>query len=172
MIGRALLCLAAAAAPVVAQAPPRSIAVGVRGGIEIHRGGWGQKHVGLQAWIPLRDRLVVVPAVDLLHEFPDDPLGAWSGRAWRAYLTLRGRPFGQGWLPDVGYGLTAFYARAHNAGRSLKVSSLDLTDTVVLAFAGPRWRVRPYVELHLVNILRRAGQVGGHLFFGLSTEVS
>ncbi len=172
MIGRVLLCLAVTASPLVAQQVSRPLRVGIRGGVEIHRGGWGPEHVGLQAWIPLRDRLVVVPALDLLHEFPDDPLGAWSGRAWRAYFTIRGRPFGRGWLPDVGYGLTAYYAQAHNEGRSLNVSSLDLTDTAVFAFAGPRWRVRPYVELHLVNILRRAGQVGGHLFFGLSTEVS
>ncbi len=66
MIGRVVLCLAAAAPPVAAQAAPGSIAVGVRGGIEIHRG--------------------------------------------------------------------------------------------VFAFAGPRWRIRPYAELYLVNILRRAGR--------------
>ena len=54
------------------------------------------------------------------------------------------------------------------AARSLSVSSLDLTDTVVFAFAGPRWRIRPYAELYLVNILRRPGQAGGHLFLGLS----
>ena len=113
----------------------------------------------------------MVPALDLLHEFPDDPLGAWSGRAWRAYLTLRGRPFGRSWLPDVGYGLTASYTHADNAGRSLRVSSLDLTDTAVFAFAGPRWWIRPYAELHLVNILRHAGQVGGHFFFGLRATV-
>ena len=90
MIRRVVLCLAAAAAPVAAQAEPGSIAVGVRGGVEVHRGGWGPQHFGLQVWIPLRDRFNVVPALDLLHEFPDDPLGAWSGRAWRGYLTLQG----------------------------------------------------------------------------------
>ena len=171
MIGRALLCLAVTASPLVAQQVLRPLRVGIRGGVEIHRGGWGPEHVGLQAWIPLRDRLVVVPALDLLHEFPDDPLGAWSGRAWRAYFTIRGRPFGRGWLPDVGYGLTVSYAQADNAGRSLKVSNLDLTDTAVFAFPGPRWRIRPYGEIHLVNILRRAGEVGGHLFVGLSVPV-
>ena len=86
-------------------------------------------------------------------------------------MTLRVRPFSRGWLPVVGYGLTAHYARADNAGRDLSVSNLDLTDTAVLAFAGPRWRIRPYAELYLVNILRRAGQIGGHLFFGLSVVV-
>ena len=40
--------------------------------------------------------------------------------------------------------------------------------SVVFAFAGPRWRIRPYAELYLVNILRRPGQAGGHLFLGLS----
>ena len=55
--------------------------------------------------------------------------------------------------------------------RSLSVSSLDLTDTVAFALTGPRWRIRPRAELYLVNILRRAGQAGGHLFFGLSTAV-
>ena len=84
MIGRVLLCLAATAAPVAAEAGQESIAVGVRGGIEIHRGGFGQKHVGFQAWIPLRDRLEVVPALDLLYDFPDDPVGAWTGRAFRS----------------------------------------------------------------------------------------
>ena len=171
MIGRALLCLAVTASPLVAQQVSRPLRIGIRGGAEIHRGGWGPEHVGLQAWIPLRDRLVVVPALDLLHEFPDDPLGAWSGRAWRAYLTIRGRPFRRGWLPDVGYGLTVYYVHADNAGRSLKVSNLDLTDTAVFALPGPRWRIRPYAELYLVNILRRAGQIGGHLFFGLSVAV-
>ena len=171
MIGRVALCLAVATAPVAAQAAPRTIAVGLRGGVEIHRGGFGDEHVGLQAWIPLGERLEVVPALDLLHQFPDDPLEAWNGRAWRGYLTLRGRPFRPGWLPEVGYGMTARYGQAGNAGRSLSVSDLDLSDTVVFAFAGPRWRIRPRVELYLVNILRRAGQAGGHLFFGLSTVV-
>ncbi len=41
----------------------------------------------------------------------------------------------------------------------------------VFAFAGPRWRIRPYAELYLVNILRRAGQIAGHLFLGLSVLV-
>ena len=143
VIGRSVLCLAAAAAPLAAQAAPGAMAVGVRGGIEVHRGGWGRTHLGLQGWFPAGERLHVVPAVDLLDEFPDDPIGAWSGHAWRGYLTLRARPFERGWLPDIGYGLTAFYARANNAGRSLRVSSLDLTDTAVLAFAGPHcehWR--------------------------------
>ena len=129
--------------------------------------GLGQKHVGLQAWISLRDRLEVVPALNFLYEFPDDPLGEWNGRAWRADLTLRGHLFKRCWLPDVGYGLIASYAQANNAGRLLSVSSLDLTDTAVFAFAGPRWRIRPYADVHLVNILRRAGQAGVHFFFGL-----
>ncbi len=171
MIRLVVLCLAAAAAPVAAQAEPGSIAVGVRGGVEVHRGGWGQQHVGLQVWIPLTDRFNVVPALDLLHEFPDDPLGAWSGRAWRGYLTLQGRPFGPGWLPAVGYGLAAYYGQADNAGRSLNVSTLDLTDTVVFAFDGPRWRVRPYADVYVVNVLVRRGQPGVHVFFGVKIAV-
>ena len=110
MTGRVLLCLAAAAAPVAAQAVPGSVAIGIRGGVEIHRGAVGEQHVGVQVWIPLGDRLHVVPALDLLHEFPADPLEAWSGRALRGYVTLRARPFGRGWLPEVGYGLSAYYA--------------------------------------------------------------
>ena len=74
-------------------------------------------------------------------------------------------------LPDVEYGLTAYYTHADNPERSLRVSSLDLTDTAVFTFAGPRWRIRPYAELHLVNILRHAGQVGGHFFFGRRATV-
>ena len=171
MIGRVVLCLAAAAAPAAAQDPAGSLALGVRGGIELHRGELGEEHVGVQAWIPLRDRLDVVPALDFLYQFPDDPLGAWSGRAWQTYVTLRVRPFNQGWLPTVGYGLNARYAQANNAGRSLSVSSLDVTDTVVFAFAGPRWRIRPYAELYVVSVLRRAGQAGVHVFLGLSTVV-
>ena len=171
MIVRVALCLAATAAPVAAQAGPRPIAVGVRGGVEIHRGGWGPEHVGLQVWIPLGDRFSVVPALDLLHEFPEDPLGAWSGRAFRGYVALQGRPSSSSWLPDVGYGLTAYYARADNTGRSLTVSTLDLTDAVVFAFEGPRWRVRPYADVYVVNILRHRGQPGGHVFLGLKTVV-
>ncbi len=171
VIGRVVLCLAVAAAPAAAQNGPGSLALGVRGGIEIHRGELGEEHVGVQAWIPLRDRLDVVPALDFLYQFPDDPLGAWSGRAWQTYVTLRVRPFNQGWLPAVGYGLNARYAQADNAGRSLSVSTLDVTDTVVFAFAGPRWRIRPYAELYLGNIRRRAGQIAGHLFLGLSVVV-
>ena len=102
MIGRVVLCLAAAAAPAAAQDPAGSLALGVRGGIELHRGELGEEHVGVQAWIPLRDRLDVVPALDFLYQFPDDPLGAWSGRAWQTYVTLRVRPFNQGWLPGGG----------------------------------------------------------------------
>ncbi len=171
MIGRVVLCLAVAAAPAAAQDAPESLALGVRGGIEVHRGGAGEKHVGVQAWIPLRDRLEVVPALDFLYEFPDDPLDAWSGQAWQTYVTLRVRPFNRGWLPAIGYGLNARYAQANNAGRSLSVSSLDVTDTVVFAFAGPRWRIRPFAEVYAVNVLRRAGQVGVHVFFGLSAVV-
>ncbi len=170
MIGRVVLCLAAAAAPAAAQNAPGSLALGVRGGIEIHRGELGEEHVGVQAWIPLRDRLDVVPALDFLYQFPDDPLGAWSGRAWQTYVTLRVRPFNQGWLPTVGYGLNARYAQANNAGRSLSVSSLDVTDTMVFAF-GPRWRIRPFADVYVVNVLRRAGQAGVHVFFGLSAGV-
>ncbi len=171
MIGRVVLCLAAAVAPAAAQNAPGSLALGVRGGIEIHRGELGEEHVGVQAWIPLRDRLDVVPALDFLYQFPDDPLGAWSGQAWQTYVTLRVRPFDRGWLPAVGYGLNARYAQADNAGRSLSVSSLDVTDTVVFAFAGPRWRIRPFAEVYAVNVLRRAGQVGVHVFFGFSAAV-
>ncbi len=171
MIGRVVLCLAAAAAPAAAQDPAGSLALGVRGGIEIHRGEAGEKHVGVQAWIPLRDRLDVVPALDLLYQFPGDPLGAWSGRAWQTYVTLRVRPFNQGWLPTVGYGLNARYAQANNAGRSLSVSSLDVTDTVVFAFAGPRWRIRPFAEVYVLNVLRRADHAGVHVFLGLSAVV-
>ena len=167
MISRMILCLAAAAAPFAAEAEQGEIAVGVRGGVEVHRGGLGQQHVGVQVWIPLGDRFHVVPALDLLHEFPDDPLGAWSGRAWRGYLTLQGHPFGPAWLPAVGYGLAAYYAQADNAGRSLSVSTLDLTDTVVFAFDGSRWRVRPYADVYVVNILRHIGQPGVHVFFGI-----
>ena len=171
MIGRVVLCLAAAAVPAAAQNAPESLALGGRGGMAFHRGGPDEKHLGVQAWIPLRDRLEVVPALDFLYQFPDDPLGAWSGQAWQTYVTLRVRPFNQGWLPTVGYGLNARYAQANNAGRSLSVSSLDVTDTVVFAFAGPRWRIRPYAELYVVSVLRRAGQAGVHVFLGLSTVV-
>ena len=151
--------------------PPGSVALGVRGGVEFHRGGVGLKHVGVQAWIPLRDRLAVVPALDFLYPFPDDPLGAWSGQAWQTDVTLRVRLFNQGWLPAVGCGLNARYAQADNAGRSLSVSNLDVTDTVVFAFAGPRWRIRPYADVYVVNVLRRAGQAGVHVFLGLSAVV-
>ena len=89
----------------------------------------------------------------------------------QTYVTLRVRPFNQNWLPAVGYGLNARYAKADNARRSLSLSSLDVTDTLVFAFAGPRWRIRPYAELYVVNVLRRAGQPGGHVFFGLSAVV-
>ena len=171
MIGRVALCLTVAAAPAAAQDAPESLALGVRGGIEFHRGGAGEKHVGVQAWIPLRDRVDVIPAVDFLYEFPDDPLGAWSGQAWQTYVTLRVRPFDRGWLPAVGYGLNARYAQADNAERSLSVSNLDVTDTAVFAFAGPRWRIRPFAEVYAVNVLRRAGQVGVHVFLGLSAGV-
>ena len=41
MIGRVVLCLAAAAAPAAAQSAPGSLALGFRGGIEIHRGEAG-----------------------------------------------------------------------------------------------------------------------------------
>ena len=170
VIGRVVLCLAVAAAPAAAQDAPESLALGVRGGIEFHRGGPGEKHVGVQAWIPLRDRLEVVPALDFLYEFPDDPLDAWNGQAWQTYVTLRVRPFNRGWLPAIGYGLNARYARADNAERSLSVSSLDVTDTMVFAF-GPRWRIRPFADVYVVNVLRRAGQAGVHVFFGLSAGV-
>ena len=171
MIGRVVLCLAAAVVPASAQDATGSIALGVRGGVEFHRGGQGEKHVGVQAWIPLRDRLAVVPALDFLVPFPDDPLGAWSGQAWQTDVTLRVRLFNQGWLPAVGYGLNARYAQADNAGRSLSVSNLDVTDTVVFAFAGPRWRIRPYADVYVVNVLRHAGEAGVHVFLGLSAVV-
>ena len=172
MMGRLLVCVALAAAPVAAQETPRSVAVGIRGGAEVHRGGRGPGHVGLQAWVPLGDRLHVVTAVDLLPEFPDDPLGQWGGWAGRTYLTLQARPFSQGWLPGVGYGLTAYYARADNSARSLSPSSLDLTDAAVIALRGPAWRVHPYAEVYLVNVLRRAGKAGGHFFVGLRGSVN
>ncbi len=171
MIGRVVLCLAAAVVPATAQDATRTVALGARGGIEFHRGGAGLKHVGVQAWIPLRDRLDVVPALDFLVPFPDDPLGAWSGQAWQTDVTLRVRLFNQRWLPAVGYGLNARYAQADNAGRSLSVSNLDVTDTVVFAFAGPRWRVRPYADVYVVNVLRRAGEAGVQVFLGFSAAV-
>ena len=133
-----------------------SFALGGRVGIEFPRAAAGHQHVGVQAWIPLRDRLALVPALDYLYPFPNDPLGAWSGQAWQTDVTLRVRLFNQGWLPAVGYGLNLRYAQADNPGRSLNVSSLDATDTVVFAFAGSRWRIRPHAEVYVVNVLRWA----------------
>ena len=71
----------------------------------------------------------------------------------------------------MGYGLNARYAQADNAERSLSVSNLNVTDTVVFAFVGPRWRIRPFAEAYVVNVLRRAGQAGVHVFLGLSAGV-
>ncbi len=152
------LSLAVAATDVGAQSGERPLEIGLRGGVEVHRGGLGHEHLGLSAWIPVRDAFHVVPALDLLGDFPADPLGAWTGKAWYGYLTLRTRPFGRGWLPVVGYGLAARYARADNPGRSLSQSSLELTDTIVFSASGPRWPVRPFADVYLVNILNRSGR--------------
>ncbi|NKB72000.1 MAG: hypothetical protein GKR89_33400 [Candidatus Latescibacteria bacterium] len=165
------LILAMAANPANADQGIRPVELGIRHGIEIHRGGSGPEHIGLQVWTPV-GRFQGVVALDLLPQFPDDPIDAWNGRSWRAYSTVRERPFGKGWVPEIGYGLSANYAQAKNAGRSLKVSTFDITDTLVFAFTGPRWWVRPYVEFYLVNIIRHRGQTGLHMFFGLSALVS
>ena len=75
------LSLAVAATDVGAQSGERPLEIGLRGGVEVHRGGLGHEHLGLSAWIPVRDAFHVVPALDLLGDFPADPLGAWTGKA-------------------------------------------------------------------------------------------
>lgn len=171
MIGRALACLALSALPLSGQALPTALTLGLRGGVEFHRGGRGDDHVGMQAWIPLSRHVVIVPALDRILGFPDDPISAWSGSAWRAYVSVRARPIDAWWLPEVGYGASLSYARATHAPSGSTRSSFDVTDAAVLAFPGPDWRVHPYAELVLVDLLRRPGKAGGHLFIGLRASV-
>ena len=119
-----LLSLALLVPPVAASAQTQESrsSVGLRYGVDVHRGGIGWKHVGAQAWLPFKG-FSLVPAVDVLPEFPDDPLDVWSGYALNAYLTIRKQPFGRGWLPEVGYGLVADYRTADNSDRSVTITA-------------------------------------------------
>jgi hypothetical protein len=129
------------------------------------------ERVGVQGSIPIVWRLTLNPAFSYLYNYPDDPTGFFKGSAWETYFTLRVHPLGNDSFLSVGYGFTLAHASLRTSDGSFDDSDTDGTDIGVIGLTLPKWRVRPFADLYLVDLLERHSAVGGHLLFGLNLRI-
>ncbi|MFQ5705036.1 MAG: hypothetical protein ACE5HT_13575, partial [Gemmatimonadales bacterium] len=72
---------------------------------------------------------------------------------WEITFTGRVRPFGRGSFLSLGYGVTAVHLTVRDRPTGVTVSNTTTTDVGLIGFEFPIWRIRPFVELRVLNIL-------------------
>ncbi len=148
-----ILLFVATVGPISAQ----PLELGARLGQAIDAGGFADYTFGLEAFLETRGRWSFRAAIDAELDFPGDPLGGWSGKAVKVFITVENRP--ARWLPELGYGPTIRLTRARHDDLDISVSSMRFSDS---AWVGTPWRVgrwKPYAGLHLTDLLLRPGSL-------------
>lgn len=141
---------------------------GVHGGFDFSDGEVDNERIGLQASVPVVWLLTANPVFSYLYNFPDDPSGTFEGSAWQGYLTARVHPYS---FLALGYGITVVHASITIPELGISDSDTDATDVGVIALTLPKGRIRPFVEVYLIDLLERRATVGGHLLFGVNLRI-
>jgi hypothetical protein len=153
-----------------AEAQAARFQVGLHGGFDLSDGDVEGERVGVQASIPLVWLLTANPVFGYLYNWPEHPRDFFEGSAWQSYLTVRVHPFGSDSFLGVGYGFTLAYVSLRTTTGTYSDSDTDATDVAVIALTLPTWRVRPFAELYLIDLLEHSS-VGANLLFGLNLRI-
>ncbi|MCG8604097.1 hypothetical protein MJD09_03740 [bacterium] len=151
----------------IAQDWPSRLELGVLYGVTLDNGEFEDERIGLQATLGLWGPVEIAPAVSYFTNYPD--LGSqFSGTAWQGYLTARVRLFGPGFPAALGYGITFARQSLKQSPSGVSSSLTDATDVAVVSLQVPGWRVRPFVDLYLLDIFERKSAVTGNLLGGVA----
>jgi len=147
-------------------------AIGTHYGVNLTEGHWEQEHLGVHGEVRAVGPLVVSAAISKLIDWP--AVTGLTGSAWQVHANVRLRPPGTWSFASVGYGFVVVRSSVQGTvqpGTTVTVSDSEFADTAVLGLQAPLQYVRPFVDLYLIYLLDRTGQVGVNLLMGLQLPI-
>ncbi|MEJ2240287.1 MAG: carboxypeptidase-like regulatory domain-containing protein [Gemmatimonadales bacterium] len=146
---------------------PSRVEIGARYGATIAHGNLGWGRLGVHLVTPFIGPIEFYPAFHVIVNLPAGTGGSIN-QGWYAQLAARGWPLGDGAPWYLGGGLVA-RKQGQNSGGFVTDAEVEAAYTVFTGTALALGPARPFVELHVINLLTFS-DLEGVLFSGIGFE--